>query len=149
MSVSFRSLHQLQGDKLHLVRLPRPIEFVHDMRAALPRSMRRSWSARPDEKKIRNCSLFCASWNAEDFRASFSQQDDKDDTKMHEVLKLLQPARARALILRQIPIWKAIPYRVFAISRSSARISTRSMRRRKSSDHGRGPRARKDPRALA
>ena len=46
---------EFMGDSYTFIDCPGSVEFVHDMRAACPRSMRLSWSARQTTRRSRNC----------------------------------------------------------------------------------------------
>jgi elongation factor G len=60
-----------------------------------------------DEKKIPQLQLILRELEEQKIpRFIFLNKIDKADTKIGEVLKLLQPASRAPLILRQIPIWK-------------------------------------------
>ena len=86
---------------------PGSIEFVHDMRAALPAVDAAIVVCEADEKKIPQLQLVLR--ELEDLkipRLLFLNKIDKADTKLLDALKLLQPASRVPLLLRQIPIWK-------------------------------------------
>jgi elongation factor G len=85
---------------------PGSIEFVHDMRAALPAIDAAVVVCEADEKKIPQLQLVMR--ELEDLgipRFLFLNKIDKADAKLQEALKLLQPASRIPLLLRQVPIW--------------------------------------------
>jgi elongation factor G len=95
------------GDSYTFIDCPGSIEFVHDMRAALPAVDAAIVVCEADEKKIPQLQLILRELEDQKIpRFLFLNKVDKADTKMHELLKLLQPASRTPLILRQIPIWK-------------------------------------------
>ena len=95
------------GDSYTFIDCPGSIEFVHDMRAALPAVDAAIVVCEADEKKIPQLQLILRELEEQKIpRFLFLNKVDKADTKMHELLKLLQPASRTPLILRQIPIWK-------------------------------------------
>jgi elongation factor G len=86
---------------------PGSIEFVHDMRAALPAIDAAVVVCEADEKKVPQLQLMLR--ELEDLKIPhllFLNKIDKADTKLLDALKLLQPASRIPLLLRQIPIWK-------------------------------------------
>ncbi len=86
---------------------PGSIEFVHDMRAALPAVDAAVVVCEADEKKVPQLQLILR--ELEDQKIPhflFLNKIDKSDKRLRETLKLLQPASRVPLLLRQIPIWK-------------------------------------------
>ena len=57
------------GDSYTFVDCPGSIEFVHEMRAALPAVDAAVVVCELDEKKIPSCSSFCGSWKIRKSRA--------------------------------------------------------------------------------
>src|SRR6187455_1089719 len=93
-------------DSYTFIDCPGSIEFVHDMRAALPAVDAAVVVCEADEKKIPQLQLILR--ELEDLkipRFLFLNKIDKADKRVRETLKLLQPASRVPLVLRQIPIW--------------------------------------------
>jgi elongation factor G len=85
---------------------PGSIEFSHDMRTALPACDAAVVVCEADERKIPQLQLILR--ELEDMkipRFLFLNQIDKADTRIMDVLDLLQPASRVPLLMRQIPIW--------------------------------------------
>src|SRR4051794_38665025 len=94
------------GDSYTFIDCPGSVEFVHDMRAALPAVDAAIVVCEADEKKIPQLQLILR--ELEDLRIPrylFLNKIDKADKRVRETLKLLQPASRVPLVLRQIPIW--------------------------------------------
>jgi len=94
------------GDSYTFIDCPGSVEFVHDMRAALPAVDAAVVVCEADEKKIPQLQLILR--ELEDLkipRFLFLNKIDKADKRVRETLKLLQPASRVPLVLRQIPIW--------------------------------------------
>jgi elongation factor G len=86
---------------------PGSVEFVHDMRAVLPAVDAAVVVCEADERKMPQLQLVLR--ELEDLkipRFLFLNKIDKVDTKVMEVLQMLQPASRIPLVLRQLPIWK-------------------------------------------
>ena len=95
------------GDSYTFIDCPGSVEFVHDMRAALPAVDAAVVVCEADEKKIPQLQLILR--ELEDLkipRFLFLNKIDKADKRVRETLQLLQPASRVPLVLRQIPIWK-------------------------------------------
>src|SRR5882762_3822688 len=95
------------GDNYTFVDCPGSVEFVHDMRAALPAIDAAVVVCEADERKVPQLQLVMR--ELEDLkipRFLFLNKIDKADRRVRETLKLLQPASRARLLLRQIPIWK-------------------------------------------
>ena len=95
------------GDSYTFVDCPGSVEFVHDMRAALPAIDAAVVVCEADERKVAQLQLVMR--ELEDLkipRFLFLNKIDKADKQVRETLKLLQPASRVPLLLRQIPIWK-------------------------------------------
>src|SRR5689334_8067135 len=85
---------------------PGSIEFVHDMRAALPAVDAAVVVCEADEKKVPQLQLILRELEEQNIpRFLFLNKIDKADKRVRETLKLLQPASRVPLLLRQIPIW--------------------------------------------
>jgi elongation factor G len=94
------------GDAYTFVDCPGSIEFIHDMRAALPGVDAAVVVCEADERKVPQLQL--ALRELEDLhipRFLFLNKIDKADKRVRETLKILQPASRVPLVLRQIPIW--------------------------------------------
>jgi elongation factor G len=94
------------GDSYTFIDCPGSIEFIHDMRAALPAIDAAVVVCEADEKKVPQLQLILR--ELEDLnipRFLFLNKIDKADKRIRETLKLLQPASRVPLLLRQIPIW--------------------------------------------
>ncbi len=86
---------------------PGSIEFVHDMRSALPAVDAAVVVCEADEKKIPQLQLILRELEEQKIpHFLFLNKIDKSDKRLRETLKVLQPASRVPLLLRQIPIWK-------------------------------------------
>jgi elongation factor G len=95
------------GEPFTFIDCPGSIEFVHDMRAALPAVDAAVVVCEADEKKVPQLQLILRELEEQQIpRFLFLNKIDKADTRLLDALKLLQPASRRPLLLRQIPIWK-------------------------------------------
>src|SRR6266566_5019955 len=91
-------------DSYTFIDCPGSVEFVHDMRAALPAVDAAVVVCEMDEKKIAQLQLILR--ELEDLkipRFLFLNKLDKADATIHDALALLQPASRSKLLLRQIP----------------------------------------------
>src|SRR6266404_2316411 len=94
-------------DTYTFIDCPGSVEFVHDMRAALPAIDAAVVVCEADERKVAQLQLILR--ELEDMkipRFLFLNKIDKADKRVRESLKLLQPASRVPLLLRQIPIFK-------------------------------------------
>src|SRR5215468_9347037 len=92
------------GDSYTFLDCPGSVEFVHDMRAALPAVDAAVVVCEADDRKVAQLQLILRELeDAKIPRFLFLNKTDKD---MRESLKLLQPASRVPLLLRQIPIFK-------------------------------------------
>src|SRR6185295_6108687 len=92
------------GESFTFIDCPGSVEFVHDMRAALPAVDAAVVVCELDEKKIPQLQLILR--ELEDQKIPhflFLNKIDKADASIHDVLTLLQPASRNKLLLRQIP----------------------------------------------
>src|SRR3984885_15036873 len=92
------------GDSYSFIDCPGSVEFVHDMRAALPAIDAAVVVCEADEKKLPQLQIILR--ELEDLgipRFLFVNKIDKVDNTIHDVLKQLQPASRSKLLLRQIP----------------------------------------------
>jgi elongation factor G len=95
------------GDGYTFIDCPGSVEFVHDMRAALPAVDAAVVVCEADEKKVPQLQLILRELEELDIpRFLFLNKIDKAETKVTEALPILQPASRKPLVLRQIPIWK-------------------------------------------
>src|SRR6186997_1939834 len=94
-------------DSYTFIDCPGSIEFVHDMRAALPAVDAAVVVCEADEKKVPQLQLILRELEEQKIpHFLFLNKIDKSDKRLRETLKLLQPASRVPLLLRQIPIWK-------------------------------------------
>ena len=94
------------GDTYTFIDCPGSVEFVHDMRTALPAIDAAVVVCEADEKKIPQLQLILRELEELNIpRFLFLNKIDKADKRVRETLKLLQPASRVPLVLRQIPIW--------------------------------------------
>ena len=92
------------GDDYTFIDCPGSIEFVHEMRAALPAVDAAVVVCELDEKKVPQLQLILRELEQQKIpRFLFVNKVDKADTTIHEVLNVLQPASRSKLLLRQIP----------------------------------------------
>ena len=85
---------------------PGSVEFSHDMRAVLPACDAAIVVCEADERKIPQLQLILRELEEMKIpRFLFLNKIDKADTRITDVLNLLQPASRVPLLLRQIPIW--------------------------------------------
>jgi elongation factor G len=93
-----------KGDDYTFIDCPGSIEFVHEMRAALPAVDAAVVVCELDEKKGPQLQLILREIEAQKIpRFLFLNKIDKADATVHEVLNVLQPASRGKLLLRQIP----------------------------------------------
>ncbi|MGA2566183.1 MAG: elongation factor G [Pseudolabrys sp.] len=94
------------GDSYTFIDCPGSIEFIHDMRAALPAVDAAVVVCEADEKKVPQLQLILRELEDHNIpHLLFLNKIDKADKRVRETLKLLQPASRVPLLLRQIPIW--------------------------------------------
>jgi elongation factor G len=92
------------GDIYTFVDCPGSVEFVHDMRAALPAVDAAVVVCEMDEKKVPQLQLILRELEDQKIpRFLFLNKIDKADAGVHDALALLQPASRSKLLLRQIP----------------------------------------------
>ena len=92
------------GENYTFVDCPGSIEFIHDMRAALPAIDAAVVVCEMDEKKVPQLQLILRELEDQKIpRFLFLNKIDKADSTIHDVLTLLQPASRSKLLLRQIP----------------------------------------------
>src|SRR3954464_2323096 len=94
------------GDNYTFIDCPGSVEFIHDMRTALPAIDAAVVVCEADEKKVPQLQLILRELEELKIpRFLFLNKIDKADKRVRETLKLLQPASRVPLVLRQIPIW--------------------------------------------
>ncbi|MBV8755505.1 MAG: elongation factor G [Hyphomicrobiales bacterium] len=94
------------GDSYTFIDCPGSIEFMHDMRAALPAVDAAVVVCEADERKVPQLQLVLRELEELGIpRFLFLNKIDKADQRVRETIKLLQPASRVPLVLRQIPIW--------------------------------------------
>jgi elongation factor G len=92
------------GDDYTFIDCPGSIEFVHEMRAALPAVDAAVVVCELDEKKIAQLQLILRELEDQKIpRLLFLNKIDKADATIHDVLERLQGASRSKLLLRQIP----------------------------------------------
>jgi elongation factor G len=96
------------GDDYTFIDCPGSIEFVHEMRAALPAVDAAVVVCELDEKKVPQLQLILRELEEQKIpRFLFLNKIDKADATIHEVLNVLQPASRSKLLLRQIPTFSS------------------------------------------
>jgi elongation factor G len=107
MGVSLTAATTLfKGDSYTFIDCPGSVEFVHDMRAALPAVDAAVVVCEADERKLPQLQLILR--ELEDLhipRLLFLNKIDRANKRIRETLATLQPASRIPLVLRQIPIW--------------------------------------------
>src|SRR6202008_2991382 len=95
------------GESFTFVDCPGSVEFIHDMRAALPAIDAAVVVCEMDEKKVPPLQLILRELEDQKIpRFLFLNKIDKADSTIHGALTLLQPASRSKLLLRQIPTFK-------------------------------------------
>jgi elongation factor G len=95
------------GDTYTFIDCPGSVEFLHDMRAALPAVDAAVVVCEADERKVPQLQIILRELeNLKIPRLLFLNKIDKADKRVRETIGLLQPASRVPLLLRQIPIWK-------------------------------------------
>jgi elongation factor G len=94
------------GESYTFIDCPGSIEFVHDMRAAIPAVDAAVVVCEADEKKLPQLQIILR--ELEDLgipRFLFLNKIDRANKRVRETLATLQPASRVPLVLRQIPVW--------------------------------------------
>lgn len=109
MSVELTSASTtFMGDAYTFIDCPGSVEFIHDMRVALPAVDAAVVVCEADEKKTPQLQLILR--ELEDLKIPhllfLNKIDKADTTGLTDALKVLQPASRIPLLLRQIPTWK-------------------------------------------
>jgi elongation factor G len=95
------------GDNFAFLDCPGSVEFIHDMRAALPAVDAAVVVCEADERKLPQLQLILRELEELNIpRFLFLNKIDKAEKRIRETLATLQPASRVPLVLRQIPIWK-------------------------------------------
>ncbi|MGE0847051.1 MAG: elongation factor G [Flavobacteriaceae bacterium] len=95
------------GDRYTFVDCPGSVEFLHEMRLALPAMDAAIVVCEPDEKKIAALQVILKEVaDAGVPHMIFLNKIDKADRAVRDSLAILQPASPTPLVLRQIPIWE-------------------------------------------
>ncbi len=96
---------EFMGDSYTFIDCPGSVEFIHDMRAALPAVDAAVVVCEADEKKVPQLQLILRELEDHDIpRFLFLNKIDKAETKVTEALQILQPASRKPLVMRQLPI---------------------------------------------
>ena len=94
------------GEHYTFVDCPGSVEFIHDMRAALPGVDAAIVVCEADDRKVPQLQLVLRELEQlEISRFLFLNKIDKADKRVRETVATLQPASRAPLVLRQIPIW--------------------------------------------
>ncbi len=95
------------GENYTFIDCPGSVEFIHDMRAALPAVDAAVVVCEADERKLPQLQLILRELEELDIpRFLFLNKIDKAEKRIRETLATLQPASRVPLVLRQIPIWR-------------------------------------------
>jgi elongation factor G len=95
------------GETYTFIDCPGSVEFIHDMRAALPAVDAAVVVCEADERKLPQLQLILRELEELDVpRFLFLNKIDKAEKRIRETLATLQPASSVPLVLRQIPIWR-------------------------------------------
>jgi elongation factor G len=95
------------GDRYTFLDCPGSVEFQHETAAALTTCDAAVVVCEPDPKKVPALQLILKQLEDRGIpRFLFLNKIDKVDTRIREILPVLQPASAKPLVLRQIPIWE-------------------------------------------
>jgi elongation factor G len=95
------------GDSFTFLDCPGSVEFLQEMRAALPAVDAAVVVCEPDARKLPQLQIILR--ELEDLgipRFLFLNKIDRAERRVRETLAMLQPASRRPLVLRQIPIWQ-------------------------------------------
>src|SRR5579871_5892191 len=95
------------GDSYTFIDCPGSVEFMNDMRAALPAVDAAIVVCEADEKKLPQLQIILRELEELKIpRFLFLNKIDRANKRIRETLATLQPASRVPLVLRQIPIWK-------------------------------------------
>ena len=94
------------GENYTFLDCPGSVEFIHDMRAALPAVDAAVIVCEADERKLPQLQMILRELEELDIpRFLFLNKIDRAKKRIRETLATLQPASSIPLVLRQIPIW--------------------------------------------
>jgi elongation factor G len=94
-------------DEYTFIDCPGSIEFQAEQVAVLPAVDAAIVVCEPDDKKIPALQLILKQLEEQNIpRFLFLNKIDKADSRVRDILETLQPASAKPLVLRQIPIWE-------------------------------------------
>ena len=107
MSVALTAVTtNFMGDSYTFIDCPGSVEFVHDMRSALPAVDAAVVVCEADEKKLPQLQIILRELEELNIpRFLFLNKIDRANKRIRETLSTLQPASRIPLVLRQIPIW--------------------------------------------
>ncbi len=95
------------GDKYTFLDCPGSVEFQHETTAALTACDAAVVVCEPDPKKIPALQLILKQLEDRGIpHLLFLNKIDKVETRIRDILPILQPASTKPLVLRQIPIWE-------------------------------------------
>jgi len=95
------------GDRLTFFDCPGSIEFIHDMRYALPICDAAVVVCEADPRKLPALQVILRELEELGVpRILFLNKIDQANGGLHETLEMLQPASRAPLLLRQIPVWE-------------------------------------------
>ncbi|KAA5602570.1 elongation factor G [Blastochloris sulfoviridis] len=95
------------NDSYTFIDCPGSVEFLHDMRAALPAVDAAVVVCEADERKLPQLSMVLREIEGLGVpHMLFLNKIDKADKRVQDTLAVLQPASRLPLLLRQIPIWR-------------------------------------------
>ena len=95
------------GDQFTFIDCPGSIEFQHESSSALTACDAAVVVCEPDAKRVPALQLILKQLDDRGIpHILFLNKIDTFDTRVREILPLLQPASAKPLVLRQIPIWE-------------------------------------------
>ena len=108
MGVSLNAVTtSFMGDSYTFIDCPGSVEFLHDMRAAIPAVDAAVVVCEADERKLPQLQLVLRELEDRQIpRFLFLNKIDRASKRISETLGTLQPASRVPLVLRQIPIWK-------------------------------------------
>ena len=95
------------GDAYTFVDCPGSVEFLEDMRRALPAVDAAVVVCEPDERKVPALQQILRLLEDQNIpRFLFLNKIDKAEARVRDALEMLQPASRTPLLVRQIPVWE-------------------------------------------
>ncbi len=95
------------GDAYTFVDCPGSVEFLEDMRRALPAVDAAVIVCEPDERKVPALQQILRLLEDQNIpRFLFLNKIDKAEARIRDALEMLQPASRTPLLVRQIPVWE-------------------------------------------